>query len=129
MLFRSGEHCTARLFQVRAVTKAALADIWPEFPECILQILARDGVDHIHLKGREARRVGNKRVLAESIELNVARRMLAAAEPLADGAGRNAERCVERIEQTRFADAGVTGEGAGHKYGSAEGLKGGALKD
>ena len=31
-----GEHRAARLFQVRAVTKAALADIWTEFPECIL---------------------------------------------------------------------------------------------
>ena len=37
--------------------------------------ISRDGVDHIHLKGREARRVGDKRVLAERIELDMARRM------------------------------------------------------
>ena len=43
----------------------------------------------------------------------MARCVLTAAEPLADGPGRNAERRIERIEQARFADAGVAGEGAG----------------
>ena len=43
----------------------------------------------------------------------MARCVLAAAEPLADGPGRNAERRIERIEQARFADAGVAGEGTG----------------
>ena len=43
----------------------------------------------------------------------MARRVLAAAEPLADSSGRNAERCIERVEQTRLADAGVAGKCAG----------------
>ena len=108
-----GENGTAGLFQVRAVAKTALADVRPELPERILQIFARDGIYHVHFKGCEPRRIGDERILSKRIELDMARRVLAAAEPLADSSGRNAERCIERVEQTRLADAGVAREGAG----------------
>ena len=110
--FHGGENGTAGLFQVRAVAKTALADVRPELPERILQIFARDRIDHVHFKGCEPRRIGDKCICPERIELHMARCVLAAAEPLADSSGRNAERCIERVEQTRLADAGVAREGA-----------------
>ena len=82
-------HGAVRLLEVGAVGKAALTYVGRKLRKIILELLLRDRLHHLDLKGSEAGRVRDKRAVAERIELDVSRRVLAAAEMLADGVRRD----------------------------------------
>ena len=87
-----------------------MAEIRGELRERILQLLLMHQLHAFGVECGEAGGIGDKCIGSEAVELDMARRVAAAAELFRNLADREAELRAGAVEKTRFADAGVTGQ-------------------
>ena len=99
------KHRAAGLFQMRTVLEPAGTNIRTKLPESILQLFTSDRFDQVNLKGRKSGRVSYIGIISKIIELDMACRMSATTELVADRSGRQSEIRTELIKNAGFSYA------------------------
>ena len=84
-------HGATGLFKVGAVIESAIAYIFFEISEIVLELLLINRLHHLDIKRGKARCVGNISLIAYVIQLNMPGRVLASAELIAYGGNFNIE--------------------------------------